>query len=160
MGYFGRLIFVQGIFLGFCWKPQGFLGFCWKPQRFFGFCWKPQGFFWVLLEAPGIFLDSAGSPRDFLGFDIYLHLIIKNTPPGMGTKGEKRKNYGQLIPVLILVPVHHASCSKGRWLYTRWITTIQWLKLCFRITNYIIHCIDVFAIIDSSDCISNSPFHM
>ena len=38
-----------------------------------------HGIFWGLIFGPGIFLGFAGSPRDFLGLDFWLHSIIPLT---------------------------------------------------------------------------------
>ena len=46
-------------------------------------CRNRHGIFWGLIFGPGIFLGFAGSPRDFLGVDFWLHSIIPVTwnPP-------------------------------------------------------------------------------
>ena len=122
-----------------------------------------HGIFGGLIFVQGIFGSYAGSPREFLGFDICLHSLITITGNPEYSLGWGQKEKKGKLRAIIPSPdsCFHITCTRRSifsWtpgklfkrqtrLYTRWIITIQWLKLCFRITNYIIHCIDVFSLL-------------
>ena len=115
---------------------------CYSITPFWNF-WGPQnrhGIFWRLIFGPGIFWGFAGSPKDFLGLDFWLHSIISVTrnpdyPPGPVVHNLSREKEQLALklkkPMQVFMRWSATKCHIHLERYCKPLQKFMFLNLCF-----------------------------